>query len=194
MTRRTIFSAGAVTLFLLLGALHGGLWAQGVWLDHGRETSLSIEFLKPFLDSDDYSFMTTAWFVTGRMPLTDRVVMVVEQPFTHAGSDRYSISQIAFGNTYPGVEVFRDGSQSSVELGFRPPIASEDDIVASFLGLATDFDRAESFYPSGFHRRVEDRRIPSGPASQDPSRREFHKRCRPRPGAEPGGEFRLMMQ
>ena len=132
----------------LLTALPGAVSAQSIWLDQRYQKSISLEILKPNLDGDDNTTVTTsAVFASLRVPVGNGLVVVGEVPFAHWGleSDFGGGSENTIGNPYLGLELQVPASPTFLELGIRAPLASEDNSSARFVGVFTDIDRFEAF-------------------------------------------------
>lgn len=153
------------TIFIVISAsmFSSTLSAQSIWLNQGRENSFAIEILKPDLENSnfvDYSFLSSAIFLSGRFLLGDNVVLVGELPFAHANQDiaifnfltgattqETNEAQTLIGNPYLGLELGNPNSSTFTELGLRLPITPENKSIATEFGISSDFDRFEAFTP-----------------------------------------------
>lgn len=142
MAPRTILAA-ALAAALSAAPLH----AQPRWLapDDGR--TIWLEALRPGME--DMGGLTTIWRAGTRLPLSDRLSMIVEVPWAHADleldpSDDTTTTGI--GNPYVGLDL-ASGDCGRLGFGARVPLASDDN-VGVFAGFLGDFvDQAESFAP-----------------------------------------------
>jgi len=127
------------------------LCAQSIWLEHGWNKSMAVEYLRPNYTEGRYHTRPSAsiFFISGRYPKSDNTLFVIELPIAHAshGSDYYAESQITLANPYIGVEARRLGSRLSMELGFRLPVIPDGQSLVSYSGRVTDYDRYEAFLP-----------------------------------------------
>ncbi len=146
------FFSAAVVIMIAWLIMPVSLSAQSIWLDRGesQEKSFAIEILKPNFDGEDNTtFATSAIFLSGRIPVSDRLLLVAELPFAHFGIENFDESDTEFGNPYLGLEIRKPNSHLFAELGFRPPLAPENN-AAPLAGTAADFDRFEAFVPDIF--------------------------------------------
>jgi hypothetical protein len=124
--------------------------AQSIWLPRTSEPTIAIEGLKPFFDGGGSSFFSTAWFLSGRVRVSNSVVLVGEVPFAFGKLDNEFVetdSDAAIGNIYFGAEFGSRSSPVFFELGARAPLAPDDN-VASVVGTFADLDRWEAFIPN----------------------------------------------
>lgn len=129
--------------------------AQSVWLPVSRAPSMSLEGFKPVLDEGNRNFTpaTSAFFLSGRMPVGENVMVTAELPFAHAGVKLSAFggtgteSSTTLGNPYLGVETASAASPVIADLGIRLPLrksrASESS--AAIVGFLSDIDRMEAF-------------------------------------------------
>jgi hypothetical protein len=168
--RRLKYVVAAAVVWVLVGAWPGELTAQSIWLEPHGERVVYLEILRPsFSDGDEVAFPTSAWYLATRIPVSDKVALVGELPFSYAKVEYElldeSQSGTTIGNIYAGLEF--GGGESNVmgEFGIRVPLASDegDGALASQLGLLGDFvDRAEAFTPDilSIHGAVNYRVLP----------------------------------
>ncbi|MFQ6113378.1 MAG: hypothetical protein ACE5NG_04715 [bacterium] len=151
MKRTAFFLIIATSSLMSPLVLLSPLSAQTIWLNQGQDNSIAIEVLKPEFDGDDdFTFISTAWFLSGRFSLGENVMIAGELPIAHGGIDTdfgVDESQTVIGNPYVGFEIRRQGSSMFAEIGVRPPLTPDDNPFASFVGLFSDFDRLEAFTP-----------------------------------------------
>ncbi|MFQ5640081.1 MAG: hypothetical protein ACE5IR_19045 [bacterium] len=148
MEEYTMIRIIAVTIFALAGIVRNSVVAQPLWVDvRGRKT-ISVEVLKiaHLFSGIERTFGTGALFVSGRFPVSDRIVLVGDLSVAHAGfSDGYAESQTIVGNPYLGLEFGNLSSTLYLEFGIRPRVASDNKGEASSIGKDADVDRAEAF-------------------------------------------------
>ena len=148
MKRSSSWSTLATALAVFLLAYPATLSAQSVWMGQRPPKSFSIEWLKPSFDGSDVGFLTSALFLSGRVPLADNVRLTAELPVAHVSSDSEfdDASDTAIGNPYLGIELGESTGSLWGEIGVRAPLASSDN-EAVFVGILADFDRFEAFVP-----------------------------------------------
>lgn len=127
--------------------------AQMLWTDVEAGNSLSVELLKPFKsDSINMGFTDPSGtlFFTGRYALKERIILVGEFSVVHGEFNYETLtneSQTSMGNPYLGAEFYLEESPFFIETGFRIPVISKDNHVASVAGWASDINRMEAFTP-----------------------------------------------
>lgn len=150
MSHRFILIYCAIGIMLTLSSLE----AQSIWQDYTAWEGFTIEFLKPnYEDGDDFSFLTSVTFVSGRFPVTRHIIFAGELPFSYVNWDIPQGpdlgAQQTFGNPYFGLEFHPTRAPLFLELGVRAPLAAgleEENGDATSNGSLTDFvDRAEAF-------------------------------------------------
>jgi hypothetical protein len=133
--------------------------AQTQWLDHGPGNSVSLEIYKPFIPRDTfptsggyvtpgYTASTMAFFLSGRYDISKKFTLVADIPFVNGEYDDSIASGYGgfkFGNPYIGAEYHLPNSPVKALFGFRIPLVSEDNVVASVAGVRSDIDRSEAF-------------------------------------------------
>ncbi|MFQ5866093.1 MAG: hypothetical protein ACE5IW_12785 [bacterium] len=140
-----------ITIFIVIVlSLPSLSLAQPIWV--GQNT-VSLEIFKPDFEdingSDNTTFLTSAIFLSLRLPLGERVFFVADLPFVHAGLDfrfRDNVSESMIGNPYLGLEFRRQDVPVFAEIGLRGPLAS-DKFFPSRVGIFSDFGRLEAFLP-----------------------------------------------
>ena len=146
MKRSSSWSTLATALSVFLLAYPATLSAQSVWMGQRPPKSFSIEWLKPSFDGSDVGFLTSALFLSGRVPLAANVRLIAELPVAHFSSNFDDASDTAIGNPYFGIELGESTGWASGEFGVRVPLAPSDN-GAIFVGILADFDRFEAFVP-----------------------------------------------
>jgi len=121
-----------------------GVHAQTRWLAPRNFNSVAVEVMKPFFDSDDVTFVSSAAVVTGQVAFgrEQRTFLTVDLPIAHFGVDGGD-SETAIGNPYVGATSFARDSPVVYELGVRIPIASDN--AAAIAGQFVDVDRFEAY-------------------------------------------------
>jgi len=125
--------------------------AQPLWFDRNYDAGLLLEILKPeFEGEDDLTFLTSAWFLSGRFRTNEKLCWSFEIPYTHYGfsSEWDDQKDDALGNPYIGVELGGLSSPVFGEIGFRVPLAPAIYDAATSAGQFADYvDRTEAFLP-----------------------------------------------
>jgi hypothetical protein len=153
--------------------------AQSLWLEPYSDPVIYVEILKPSFESVDLTLLSSVWFLSGRLSVSDDLVLVAEIPLAFAEPDLdvqplgptvETEMEGALGNVYVGLDWRPASPEFFGELGVRLPLLDETDL-ASAVGFFTDFvDRFEAFssdlvalqvagnymrhYPSGFALRL----------------------------------------
>lgn len=157
ISKQHLRSAILVVSILLSSFLAPSAIAQSVWVTEPQASAMSLQILKPDFEGEDpYTFATSVWIATYRLNVQENLVSVVELPFAHTGLDStatlkylgiFPNRETIIGNVYIGVELFRPNSRFSAEIGVRPPTATDDNSLAGRFGIASDFNRFETFWP-----------------------------------------------
>lgn len=136
-----------------------GIKAQSQWLDYDKGNSISLEIYKPVIPTKildtaynvltpEYSAGSLAFFLSGRYVISKEFSLVADIPFANGELDDSLLTDkggFKFGNPYLGAEYNLPETPVMVELGFRIPVASKDNIPATLLGVRSDIDRSEAF-------------------------------------------------
>lgn len=127
--------ARVFTFLLLLPVL---AWAQ----------ALQIEAMRPqfTFSGADPTLLTSAWFVTVKVPVIKNGVSFVGQlPFAFGELDNSTVptSDETIGN--PGFGLHFGGQNHSIQLMVRVPLVKNG--FAAFIGSVADFERQEAFIP-----------------------------------------------
>lgn len=122
--------------------------AQSVWLSGKEETSFTLEYLKPQID--DYSVKTV--FFTARTSISNSIYFVADIPYAHSGYRGYYYyeshgGEDELGNPYIGFEFWSADKSGFIELGLRPPFASDEQAATLLLSSLAELDRQAAFYP-----------------------------------------------
>ena len=131
---------------------------QSIPLEQCPGISMSVEFLKPYFVSSNSNFATTVLFFTGRLSLSQTIIIVGDLPLAHHGyKDVFGLegfeSSTIMGNPYLGVEIRKQTFPLFAELGFRLPLGTDrfkedvHDPESRATGVAriADPDRFEAF-------------------------------------------------
>lgn len=160
-------SSRPITAMLIIVVLiiPAALAAQAFWLEGSQEKTFLLEILKPKAAKSgvfngvsypvDYSFATSALFLSLRQPLGSKIFLVAELPFAHAAFDKKIDRAFSFyrhngrsnriGNPYLGLELGSPASRIYPEVGIRPPLLKAGDNYAAEVGKIADSDRREAF-------------------------------------------------
>ncbi len=148
-------SRRAVLTILALAAAAVPAQAQSVWLPSSHGPSISIEGFKPILTEGNrnWTTATTAYFLSGRMPISGSVIATAELPFAYAGFKRSALggtgveTSSTLGNPYVGIKLASAASPITADLGVRLPVrkSKESEGMAASVGFLADVDRMEAF-------------------------------------------------
>lgn len=133
----------AILIFTV--TLPGTALAQAPSVGRNMSHALWIEIQKPQFDELDTGILNGVLVPIYRVAISERTFIVLDLPISHADFGDGSAQETMFGNPYVGVEYGAANSPMWWEAGIRPPIASENNFSAAFMGLETDFNRAEAF-------------------------------------------------
>jgi len=132
--------------------------AQSLWMQRGADHAVMLEMLRPNLEGVNQELFSGAFFLSGRTTLASRVTLVGELPYLrHASSFKSTdflgteitvkTTSNTIGDPYLGMEA-RLSDLAFLELGFRPPLASEEEFEAELTGYFTDVTRFGAFLPN----------------------------------------------
>ncbi|MFQ6113259.1 MAG: hypothetical protein ACE5NG_04115 [bacterium] len=152
--KQLLSSSPKIIIFVIVALfLPSLLLAQPIWVGHSLDNTVSLEIFKPDFEdingSDNTTFLTSAIFLSLRLPIAERILFVADLPFVHAGLDfrtRANVSESMIGNPYLGLEFRRRDFPVFTEIGVRVPLAP-DKFFPSRVGIFSDFDRLEAFLP-----------------------------------------------
>ncbi len=119
---------------------------QTRWLPPRNYDSVVLEIMKPNLELDGVSFLSSASVATAQFAVGQerRHFLTVDIPFAHIGIDGDE-SETAIGNPYVGISIFDASNPVIYEFGGRIPIASNN--FAALIATLVDFDRFEAYAP-----------------------------------------------
>ncbi|UCC49865.1 MAG: hypothetical protein JSV41_06840 [Gemmatimonadota bacterium] len=140
------------------------LMGQSIWMEPLNDRAVFLELLKPdFATAGDWSFATSAGFLSARWSLGSNIVLVADLPFAYGDFEgevvseepvdtvRFDESGATIGNPYIGVELRFQDFPVFGEIGLRAPLTQGEsflDEVAAVAGGYADFvDRLEAFLP-----------------------------------------------
>lgn len=160
----------AVTLALIPSAAR----AQSLWAPRVEGGAVQVEIFRPTFDADvDLSLATSLWFLTARIPLSEKALLELDLPFSHLGIDD-GASYSTIGNPHLGIELRDVESGASLQFSARLPLVDETEAPAILMGTVSDISRWEAWavdiFPVGLlgrFERTDDRgfgvRIDAGP-------------------------------
>jgi hypothetical protein len=143
--KKTLLLLGAACAVLLAAAPVAGQGfllpetpSKGVWIEGSHSDFKGFEAKLP----------SSVWFLSGRLPLTQKLSGVVDVPFAHAKLDLVEVgaeSNSVLGNPYVGIE-YAAMPRLLVELGFRAPLTTAaEESFADALAAISDPLRQEAF-------------------------------------------------
>jgi len=135
--------------------------AQSLNLPRDGDHAIMFERLRPNMESIDSDFLSAAYFLSSRWAVSPRIAVVGELPYARQDGlqndfyyDGYfgyqystAVSGSTIGNPYIGMEARVASGPVFLELGVRPPLASEDEIGAVATGVVSDLTRWDAFLP-----------------------------------------------
>ena len=135
---------------LALFVLPDLVFAQPIWFNRERETTLEATWMKArFDEADDVGFLTSVMFVTGRAEVWDQLYVTVDLPMSYSEMTGNEFDDFSFGNPYLGIEYEAANGLAAVEFGVRLPIARSNE-EAVYTGMLTDFEHLDAFLPDVF--------------------------------------------
>ncbi len=148
--KRIILPMLAIGMGILLAVLPVTVAAQSIWTGPDAPQGFSVEWLRPeFADLEDVSFISSALYVSGRLDVRENLSLVADVPFAYFDADLApggSVSDVAVGNPYLGLELSFADRPFWAEAGVRVPLTPDNE-AATFPGVYSDFDRCEAFTP-----------------------------------------------
>ena len=158
--------------------------AQGTLLARHVESSVSLEYSKPFYEPGRPSITagSSVWFLSTRVASSDQVYVLAELPLVFTKQNYTSVysvegvntvftpaSETLVGNPFIGAQITPTGSPLYALFGVRLPLAKDDREVAEAYGKAGDFDRFDAFSP-----RFTSLRMRLGLSREFQSNTEYH--------------------
>jgi hypothetical protein len=149
-------------IFIFVGNSY--IYAQNIWTSERDTSVITLEYLRPSIKNVIGNEFTAQTFtLSGRIKLRNGNVLKIELPYATAFREAYrytysslyysytyTISEIrskTVGNLYAGIELCKEGKNTSVDLGVRLPLTSDKEL-AFASGVLTDVDRYEAFMPN----------------------------------------------
>lgn len=150
---------------------------SSIWIDERHDKNISIEFLLPDFDDDEY-YNRSGWvtFLGAQLKINNNSYFVLDLPVAYGKEEcgyfyySYRESETAIGNPYIGLKAKGKNPLYNFELGARLPLASDKKATALTSAMFTDIDRLEAFIPDyitiqgminfcpesdqGFHSRI----------------------------------------
>jgi hypothetical protein len=145
-----LFGIAAGLLFAQVGPASG----QPFWIPREGKQAILFERLGPSIEGTDQSFLSAAYYLSGRFTVSDGIAVVGELPYAHfksktevIGLGTFEVSSSTIGNPYLGMEVGSSGMPIFGELGVSIPLSDRDEEEAWSLGLLADLKRWNAFLP-----------------------------------------------
>lgn len=149
MTQKVKVLASLLGAASLLGG--GTAAAQSILLPESPERGFWVEAAHPDIQTIEFTGATSVWFVSGRLPVAERVNVIADVPFTHARMQGASAelfgteSNQVLGNPLLGVEYLVSPAMR-VEFSTRAPLTTADDeSFADVVGALGDPHRSEAY-------------------------------------------------
>lgn len=136
--------------------------AQSLWMPRDGRHAISLQFLRPNVEGTSSEAISGAFYLSGRAPVSPTVSIVAE--FSGArfrAKDQgmvtsppgtifedYRAPSTTLGNPYVGLEAKVPGTPIFLEVGGRPPIASDGEFNAQIVGVMSDITRYFAFTES----------------------------------------------
>lgn len=125
--------------------------AQPAQLFNEHKTIIGFDFLIPqFNNGESENLSGSAMLLSFRTKLNDGVKFVGELPLAHGSysSDYgYKESEDVIGNPYFGIESGKITDPVLFEIGISPPVTSDNNPLASMVGIFSDITRIDDFAP-----------------------------------------------
>lgn len=124
--------------------------AQSILMPSTPEKGVWMEAARPNFKMFDTTLPSTVWYVSGRLPVHERLRAVVDVPFVYAqfkGDEELlgTESSSVIGNPFLGLD-YVASKQLLLELGFRAPLTTaNENSFADLIGFLADPQRAEAF-------------------------------------------------
>lgn len=143
----------------LVAAASAPAAAQSLWMQRDGDHTILLEMLRPSIEDVDGKLLTGAFFLSGRTKVSPGVSLVGELPYLRFASSllgtdvngneiTVDLSSSTIGNPYVGMEAGLGSGPAFVEVGFRPPLASDEEYDAVLTGYFTDMTRLGGFLPN----------------------------------------------
>lgn len=144
----------ACAALLVIATFSSPAAAQSPWMARDGEYTLMLEFLHPTIEGVNSELFSGAFFLAGRGRFSSSISVVGELPFARhkstADFSSFETSSSSIGSPYVGLEMKLASGPAFLELGVRPPLASDSEAPATTTGLLADVTRWEAFFPDAF--------------------------------------------
>jgi hypothetical protein len=133
--------------------------AQSLWFPPSDRPMLTIEALKPDLDTE-YKITRTSsvWHIGAKFPIGKVVTGIFELPFVHFDADSTKVQHAGDGyssvndesliaNPYAGIEIKFPNTDLFWRIGTRLRFVSDEELLAAAYGIFTDYQRWDGFWP-----------------------------------------------
>ena len=130
-------------------------FGQTNWLELRDFSRISFSAAKVALEGGiDQTLLSTIWFASGNIVVSDKLAVVFEVPFVHFDAETNTSfnfpAENLLGNPYLGLKAGAVNNGPYGMFGVRLPIASDDKPNAAIMGAFSHFDRYEAFAPDLF--------------------------------------------
>lgn len=130
-------------------------FAQNPWLNNNKPGFISFEFSKPSINggNDGLSFLTGVYDISGGFSIGDKSELIVDLPIASikVNDDFFgSTSETAVGNIYLGWRTGDRDKNLRGEFGAYLPLADDEKILASSIGILSLPNREEKFFPNAW--------------------------------------------
>jgi len=136
--------------------------AQSLWMQRDGDHTVMLEMLRPSIEDVDSDVLSGVFFLSGRTKVSSGISLVGELPYlrhasSYMGTDingfevMVEVSSSTIGNPYVGMEARLGSGPVFLEVGGRPPLASDEDFYeypnAVLTGFLSDVTRMGAFLP-----------------------------------------------
>ncbi len=124
--------------------------AQSIWTDRSSDRAIGVELLAPNFGGNSTVYSGYVLTLSSRIALSNSLRLVIEAPFAHGTitTSSSSLSQNIVGNPYLGLEIATRKPFLYMEVGARIPIVSDEQDIATTIGVRSDIDRFEAYAPN----------------------------------------------
>lgn len=137
--------------------------AQSLWMQRDGDHTVMLEMLRPNIEDVNSELLSGAFFLSGRTRVSSGISLVGELPYLHHSSSflgtdingfeiTVETSSSTIGNPYVGMEARLGSGPAFLEVGGRPPLASNEENYygepnAVLTGFLSDVTRMGAFLP-----------------------------------------------
>jgi len=157
MNHRSCLLPATIAALVWLSTGANLAYGQSRWIPREGKNAVTVEFLRPNIESVDAGALSGAYFVTGRIATSSNFAVVGELPYARHASSQTTTdffgseitlqqSSSTIGNVYLGMEAAPNSSPIFMELGVRLPLVSGEEPLAQATGAVSDISRWEAFY------------------------------------------------